>query len=139
MDLHIGVTTSSGIIVEFDQCGLRRHSNPLWEQCLLLGQVPISWREHWDLTLLRVCKQNCWNQQSYDEKLFNCYTFVLTFLKELEYDQMSIAAKCRNIFCEEFIVPRTTIAGKYISLYRKLKKDICFFENMQGAQSHLAV
>lgn len=27
MDLHIGVTTSTGCIVEFDRCGLRWHSN----------------------------------------------------------------------------------------------------------------
>lgn len=27
MDLHIGLTTSTGGIVEFDRCGLRRHSS----------------------------------------------------------------------------------------------------------------
>lgn len=27
----------------------------------------------------------------------------------------------RTLFCEKYIVPRTTAAGKYISLYRKIR------------------
>lgn len=121
MDLHIGVTTSSGIIVEFDKCGLRRHRSSQWGQCLLLDQAPTPWTEHWDSTLLKVCKQDKWTPQSYNENIFNCYTFVLSFLKSLEYGSVSKAASSRTVFCEQFIVPRTTAAGKYISLYRKLK------------------
>ncbi|KAJ3633882.1 hypothetical protein MTP99_010801 [Tenebrio molitor] len=53
MDLHIGVTTSTGTIVEFDKNGLRRHRSEQWGQCLLLDQAPGSWTEHWDNTLLQ--------------------------------------------------------------------------------------
>lgn len=39
MDLHIGVTTSTGTMVEFDKHGLRKHRSIHWNQCLLLDQV----------------------------------------------------------------------------------------------------
>lgn len=29
----------------------------------------------------------------------------------------------RTLFCEKYIVPRTTAAGKYISLYRKIRDN----------------
>lgn len=125
MDLHIGVTTSTGTIVEFDKNGLRKHRGG-WGQCLLLDQVPTPWTEHWDDTLYQVCKQKCWSPRNYDEEAHNCYTFVLTFLKSLNYGSLSKAAANKNMFCEKFIVPRTTSAGKYISLYRKLK-DVGFY------------
>ncbi|XP_050308903.1 MKRN2 opposite strand protein [Anthonomus grandis grandis] len=122
MDLHIGVTTSTGTIVEFDKHGLRKHRSNHWNQCLLLDQVPHPWREHWDTTLWQVCKQKCWSSKNYSEDNHNCYSFVLTFLVTLGYGQLSEAARNRTVFCEKFIVPRTTAAGKYISLYRKLKE-----------------
>ncbi|XP_022918892.1 MKRN2 opposite strand protein isoform X2 [Onthophagus taurus] len=121
MDLHIGVTTSSGTIVEFDKNGLRRHRSTHWGQCLLLGQASTPWMEHWDNTLLQICKQKCWLARNYSEDRHNCYSFVLTFLQSLDYGNLSKAASSRTTFCEKFIVPRTTSAGKYISLYRKLK------------------
>lgn len=62
----------------------------------------------------------------YNETSFNCYTFVLTFLQKLEHDTLSKAARSSTYFCEKFIVPRTTAAGKYISLYRKLRAVDCY-------------
>lgn len=84
--------------------------------------MPTSWREHWDTTLWQVCKQKCWSAKTYSEDNHNCYSFVLTFLVTLGYGNLSEAARNRTLFCEKFIVPRTTAAGKYISLYRKLKE-----------------
>ncbi|KAF5297769.1 hypothetical protein FQR65_LT09943 [Abscondita terminalis] len=121
MDLHIGVTTSTGTIVEFDRHGLLRHMNDQWNQCLLVDQAAMPWREHWDKTLLQVCKQKCWLSKNYNEERNNCYSFVLTFLQTLNYGNLSAAASSKTFFCETYIVPRTTSAGKYISLYRKLK------------------
>lgn len=122
MDLHIGVTTSTGTIVEFDKNGLRKHRSNNWNQCLLLDQVSSPWREHWDTTLWQVCKQKCWSSKTYSEDNHNCYSFVLTFLVTLAYGNLSEAARNRTLFCEKFIIPRTSAAGKYISLYRKLKE-----------------
>lgn len=52
-DLHIGITTSTGIIIEFDRKGLQKKGLH-WDQCLLIGQLPTSWSDHWDDTLLKV-------------------------------------------------------------------------------------
>lgn len=109
--------------MEFDKNGLRRHKSGQWGQCLLLDQASSPWTEHWDNTLLQVCKQKYWSAKSYNEEKHNCYSFVLTFLKMLNYGNLSKAASSRTTFCEKFIVPRTTSAGKYISLYRKLKDN----------------
>lgn len=57
-DLHIGVTTSTGIIVEFDRCGLKKNLDKgcktLWAQSLLVESVPDAWLDHWDDTLTKV-------------------------------------------------------------------------------------
>lgn len=58
-DLHIGVTTSTGVIVEFDRCGLRKSLDKgcktLWAQSLLVESVPEAWIDHWDDVLTEVC------------------------------------------------------------------------------------
>lgn len=71
----------------------------------------------------------------YNEETFNCYTFVLTFLRNLRYGNLSKAAACRTTFCENFIVPRTTAAGKYISLYRKLSDMGCYIQRHGGVDA----
>lgn len=54
-DLHIGVTTSEGTIVEFDSRGLKRHtSKTSWEQSLVLESVPEAWWDYWDEVLEKV-------------------------------------------------------------------------------------
>ncbi|XP_037960486.1 uncharacterized protein LOC119689676 [Teleopsis dalmanni] len=124
-DLHIAVTTSTGCIVEFDQHGLQRKradNMPIWWQCLLVGNVPEPWYDYWDQVLLQICKQpERWSVAKYHEDTHNCYTFVLAFLQALSYEKLSEAATSKTKFCEKYIVPRTTTAGKYISLYRKLR------------------
>lgn len=57
-DLHIGVTTSTGVIVEFDRCGLRKNLDKgcktLWAQSMLVETVPEAWMDHWDDVLEEV-------------------------------------------------------------------------------------
>lgn len=138
MDLHIGLTSSDGTIVEFDQRGLSttkaRHIDPGsvgWSQSLLVDTVPASMYSHWDDVLHELCTSEAtsWNAKSYEAQSYNCYTFVLTFLQKLGYGQLSRAATNRTDFCEQFIVPRTTQAGKYISLYRKLRNVAFYVHN----------
>lgn len=128
MDLHIGVTDSEGSVVEFDKGGLQQHRTGMWCQCLVVHGAAGPWREHWDATLKAMIDQKCWLPQRYNEETFNCYTFVLTFLRNLRHGNLSKAATCRTTFCENFIVPRTTAAGKYISLYRKLSDLGCYIQ-----------
>lgn len=57
-DLHIAVTTSQGVIVEFDRHGLRRHtpkdSKSSWEQSLVVESLPEAWWEYFDDVLVKV-------------------------------------------------------------------------------------
>nr|XP_018902596.1 PREDICTED: MKRN2 opposite strand protein [Bemisia tabaci]XP_018902597.1 PREDICTED: MKRN2 opposite strand protein [Bemisia tabaci] len=121
-DLHIGVTTSKGIVIEFDNGGLRKDRTESWSQCLLVNQLEDdAWKSHWDDTLEEMAQQNCWTPEKYNEDTFNCYTFVLFFVRCLHYSNMSSAAASREKFCSTFVTPRTIIACKYIALYRQLK------------------
>lgn len=130
MNLHIGLTTSNGTIIEFDQSGLHKtlsnqNDTSHWSQSLVVETVPEPWYEHWDEVLneMERAKQTKWTATAYHEDSFNCYTFVLDFLQNLNYGTLSAAAQNQNrtTFCERYIVPRTTAAGKYISLYRKIR------------------
>ncbi|KAG5670220.1 hypothetical protein PVAND_000498 [Polypedilum vanderplanki] len=126
-DLHIALTTSQGIIVEFDRHGLKRHltrdGKSLWEQSLVVESVSEAWWHHWDEILAKMCKQGNWTEAAYKKDTHNCYTFVLTFLQALGYGELSRTARNKTLFCEKFICPRTVVAGKYISLYRKIRDN----------------
>uniref|UniRef100_A0A1B6CPZ1 MKRN2 opposite strand protein n=1 Tax=Clastoptera arizonana TaxID=38151 RepID=A0A1B6CPZ1_9HEMI len=135
LDLHIGVTTGSGDVFEYDQTGLHRNRRTQWNQCLIITQVKSEpWSEKWDDVLTTVASQNCWSSQRYHQETFNCYTFVLAFLRCLHDDELSEAAKSKVKFCEIFISPRTIQACTYISLYRRLK-DSGYYVN----RSHFSV
>ncbi|EDV99322.1 MKRN2 opposite strand protein [Drosophila grimshawi] len=143
-DLHIAVTTSAGDIVEFDRDGLQRHrrdDNPRdWWQSLLVGDVPEPWHDYWDEVLQQICAQSTrWSIACYEETSHNCYTFVLAFLQALGYAQLSEAARTKTSFCEKYIVPRTTTAGKYISLYRRLRLAGIHVHRQQSKQRPLKV
>ncbi|PSN38459.1 hypothetical protein C0J52_15613 [Blattella germanica] len=100
----------------------------MWGQCLVVEGAAGPWSDHWDTTLKAIADQDCWSPLRYNEESFNCYTFVLTFLRNLRYGNLSKAATSRTAFCENFIIPRTTAAGKYISLYRKLSDLGCYVQ-----------
>ncbi|KAH8391091.1 hypothetical protein KR215_006558, partial [Drosophila sulfurigaster] len=139
-DLHIAVTTSAGDIVEFDRYGLRRHrrdDNPRdWRQSLLVGDLPEPWHDYWDEILEQICGQSSrWSIECYEETSHNCYAFVLAFLQALGHAQLSDAARTKTSFCEKYIVPRTTTAGKYISLYRRLRHAGIHVHRQQPKQS----
>ncbi|KAH8377835.1 hypothetical protein KR093_007314, partial [Drosophila rubida] len=139
-DLHIAVTTSAGDIVEFDRYGLRRHrrdDNPRdWRQSLLVGDLPEPWHDYWDEILDQICGQSSrWSIDCYEETSHNCYAFVLAFLQALGHAQLSDAARTKTSFCEKYIVPRTTTAGKYISLYRRLRHAGIHVHRQQPKQS----
>lgn len=164
------MTDSKGIVVEFDRDGLQRADAHLWKQCLVLDGAAGPWSDHWDSTLFHVARQDCWTSERfvlqstrspfcspvfmpnslyffprYNEAEFNCYTFVLSFLRSLRYGRLSEAADNRTEFCEKFIIPRTTAAGKYISLFRKLRQsqNQCYVHKMVqsslGTNSSVAI
>lgn len=133
MDLHIGVTTSRGSVIEFDKRGLSVSSAAIeWNQSLIVDTVPEPWYDHWDSVLdaMNTTDAGQWTADHYQEDEFNCYTFVLEFLTRLGYGTLSTMAQHRNRFCEHYIIPRTTAAGKYISLYRKIRDHGYYIHTM---------
>uniref|UniRef100_A0A6P4E2S1 MKRN2 opposite strand protein-like n=1 Tax=Drosophila rhopaloa TaxID=1041015 RepID=A0A6P4E2S1_DRORH len=68
---------------------------------------------------------------SYAEESHNCYAFVLAFLQALGHAHLSEAARSKTAFCEQCIVPRTRTAGKYISLYRKIRRSGIYVHRQQ--------
>lgn len=69
----------------------------------------------------------------YNEETFNCYTFVLAFLRCLKYPPLTDAVKSKTMFCEHFVLPKTEIAWKYIKLYRRLKDSGYFVSKINKA------
>uniref|UniRef100_A0A8D8LX46 MKRN2 opposite strand protein n=3 Tax=Cacopsylla melanoneura TaxID=428564 RepID=A0A8D8LX46_9HEMI len=128
-DLHIGVTTSHGKVIEFDQHGIHTSRAQDWQQCILIKQMTDeSWVDYWDQTLDQVSKQESWTPEKYNEETFNCYTFVLVFARCLHYSDMSAHAISREQFCSHYVTPKTVTACKYICLYRKIQ-DGGFYVN----------
>lgn len=144
MNLHIAITTSTGTIVEFDHSGwmetrctdnsARESAAAIWGQSLVVDSVPAAWHDHWDTVLrdMKTTAEHEWTAKLYHADRYNCYTFVLQFLQRLRYGALSAAAQNRSTFCEQYIIPRTTAAGKYISLYRKIR-DHGFYVNASNA------
>lgn len=132
MDLHIGITDSRGNVYEFDRKGMSVTScgsNDLWNQCLV---IPITtentvlqnyWLTHWDYTLSITASMDIWTREAYHEQKINCYSFVLTFLKMLNVKQLKPSLSSKEQFCTDFILPRTRLAAKYISLYRQVIRE----------------
>ncbi|XP_050362310.1 MKRN2 opposite strand protein [Nymphalis io] len=139
-DLHIGVTNSQGYVVEFSIEGIRAvdpvtkkwsecETSVDWDQCLLLEQFDELWNEIWDSVLLKVSLRSLWEAERYNEERHNCFTFVLAFLRALDCGELSDRARDPKLFCKRYVVPRTSAAGKYISLYRQLKRQSYFIQN----------
>ncbi|XP_076350046.1 MKRN2 opposite strand protein-like [Tachypleus tridentatus] len=125
-DLHIGVTSSEGVVYEFDKEGLLTGNNEDWVECLavpVVAKCDNTWKEFWDYTLQVVSTQEKWDCSRYDEENHNCYTFVLTFLRTLQVKELKPSLQNKMRFCMDFIIPRTRGAAKYIALFRILQKD----------------
>lgn len=118
---------------EFERSGVRvtplEESNEEWSQCLV---IPItsertirqgSWIQHWDYTLSITASMDIWCHDAYQEKDLNCYSFVLTFLKMLHVTELKPSLCSKTQFCTDFILPRTKLAAKYISLYRQVIRE----------------
>lgn len=81
------------------------------------------------LTHFQVSLSPLWEAERYNEERHNCFTFVLAFLRALDCGELSEKAHDPKLFCKQYVVPRTSAAGKYISLYRQLKRQNYFIQN----------
>ncbi|UXI22948.1 longevity assurance factor [Sarcoptes scabiei] len=137
-DLHICLITSTGQIVEFDKNGCQISSdNDRWRSSLIINMidfVPKKLFNHWDTCLQRFIEPNehdldgdqrkkRWCSSDYDPIENNCFDFVLEFLRSLNLKSFGTVLDSKLKFCETFIVPRTKLLARYISLFRKIHSD----------------
>ncbi|XP_049282865.1 MKRN2 opposite strand protein isoform X3 [Anopheles funestus] len=134
-NLHIGLTSSNGTIVEFDVNGLTKippKSNKLltddWDQCLVIASVPESWHDRWDEVLEKISCDPSWSREMYQENTHNCYAFVLSFLSGLEYGEFYHFCHDKLSFSKQIIAAKTQSAAKYITIHRKLQTRHYFIE-----------
>lgn len=131
-NLHIGITNSKGFVVEYDVHGIHRDRTLDWNRCVAInlnncGLDPDvvsdpDWPEYWDMCLesTLVSSPN-WTVESYDAHEHNCFAFVLAFLRSLKQNPLSKHANNKLEFCSKYVLPKTSLAGKYICLFRKIK------------------
>lgn len=133
-NLHIGVTDSQGEVVEFDQSGVHKDRTEDWNHCLVVNLAEVEplvtdmvndpdWGEYWDMCLEQTLMGGAWNREDYNEEQKNCFTFVLSFLTQLNQHPFTGWASSKIDFCQKLILPKTVLAGKYIMLYRKLQEN----------------
>ena len=60
---------------------------------------------------------------SYSEGSHNCYDFVLEFLLSVDLDREYPSIRQRTQFIQDLIIPKTSQAAKYISIFRKVAQD----------------
>lgn len=59
----------------------------------------------------------------YSEASHNCYSFVLCFLQALGPPGLDVKGLTKPSLCAQLLLPHTTPAARYISLYRRLRVD----------------
>ncbi|KAI8486623.1 protein of unknown function (DUF4796) [Branchiostoma belcheri] len=123
-DLHVGVTSSNGVVFNFDETGVHKDTAG-WEESItvrLLQEKDFDIRECWDKCLNDYSLY--WRPESYDENANNCFDFVLGFLRHVGYEYVNTEVlRSRQDFCKTLVIPEGVKAGKYIDLYRRLERE----------------
>ena len=129
--LHVGLTDSACRVFEYDADGLHAASRTkAWTQCLSvdLGLLDrdVHFVEFWD-DLLHASRPDVWSPEAYHPSDYNCLTYVLSVVSRLRHHPHADCSRLVNVarnkvdFCEKYVLAKTKIAAKYISLYRKLR------------------
>ncbi|XP_014234264.1 MKRN2 opposite strand protein [Trichogramma pretiosum] len=126
-DLHIGITNSQGLVVEYDMCGLIVNDIIRWKNCVSIHMIPESWESHWDELLKKMCSDCQWSPNRYNEDTFNCFNFVISFLKNLKFQHTQYMNK--EELCQEFVLPKLEMILKYTLLYKNLKNANVYIQN----------
>lgn len=122
--MHIGIVDSKGCIISFNQGGLQRDSFCVWSQSLLvLNSESFSTSfEKWDEYFVETSTlEDVWSKNKYDENVWNCFDFVLNFLKRLPITDSLIdidVFESKSRFVEIFVKPKLIRTTKFIEAYR---------------------
>ncbi|NXG97991.1 MKROS protein, partial [Loxia leucoptera] len=120
-DLHVGITSSQGVVYNYDQEGVHRDGSG-WEQCISIPLVqPDMWEllQQWDNLLEEFSLEETWLPHRYEEQQHNCYTFALAFINRVRQGRGG-AALSKAEFTERFLLARSREAARYLRLQQQL-------------------
>ncbi|XP_011732702.2 MKRN2 opposite strand protein isoform X2 [Macaca nemestrina] len=95
-----------------------------WEQSIsipLLQPHMYGMMEQWDKYLEDFSTSGTWLPHRYEEDHHNCYTYTLTFINCVLMAEGRQQLE-KSEFTEKYIVPRTRLASKFITLYRAIRE-----------------
>ncbi|CAL1534816.1 unnamed protein product [Lymnaea stagnalis] len=124
-NLHIGITDERGYVYDFDEKGLNQLS--VWPECLPVITADMYDAEAWDQALQSVCGHSAsWHESRYHEDQWNCFDFVLQFLRQMRHPEVSGAVTMSKAeFCDHYLTKKAKRAEQYIHLYRQALQDGC--------------
>ncbi|XP_038596099.1 MKRN2 opposite strand protein [Tachyglossus aculeatus] len=121
-DLHVGITSTNGIVYNYNEKGVRRDGAG-WEQSV---SVPLVQPDlygllgRWDDYLEEFSATDDWLADRYSGDQHNCYSYALKFINWM----LTLEGRrqlTRDEFIEQFVVPRTRKASKFITLYQAIE------------------
>ncbi|XP_074660382.1 MKRN2 opposite strand protein-like [Tubulanus polymorphus] len=126
-NLHIGITSSTGEVYDYDENGLNIGSD-VWKRtdCLSIAMPPHSAEETtvtWDDSLRHYSQYPDWHQNRYHSDDHNCYDFVIGFFRYIRLASRDSRYASKISFTENVLLPETTKVAAYISLYRKIQQE----------------
>ncbi|VTJ63724.1 Hypothetical predicted protein [Marmota monax] len=113
----------SGVVYNYNQRGVRRDQAG-WEQSLSVPLVQpnmFGLRDQWNRYLEDFSAMGAWLPHRYDEDHHNCYSYTLSFINCILTTEGKEQLD-KNEFTEKYVIPRTRLASKYITLYRAIEK-----------------
>ncbi|NXD27975.1 MKROS protein, partial [Spelaeornis formosus] len=120
-DLHVGITSSKGVVYNYDQEGVHRAASG-WEECISIPLVqPDMWEllQQWDELLEEFSLEEAWLPHRYHEQQHNCFTFALAFVNRLR-QRRGKQPLSKGHFTERFLLPHTRQASRYLTLHQQL-------------------
>ena len=130
-NLHVALTDSGGIVTEYDQTGIHRDRTEQWNRCIVVNfqrhesadldvLCDPDWGDYWDWCIATTVRTNVWTTETYDEEDHNCFSFVLACIRALKQDPFSAKARDKVTFCQEYMLQKTSLASKFITMHRKI-------------------
>lgn len=123
-NLHIGIRNSYGEVYSFDERGVRVDTG--WEQCIVVEmkfEISTSNSGKYDTILERSCSSPMWDKNTYHAVDYNCYDYVLIMLAKMTHNGSLLPGLNKQKFCDHYLLPKTTKAAKYISMYRHIVRQ----------------
>nr|XP_012327685.1 MKRN2 opposite strand protein [Aotus nancymaae] len=122
-NLHVGITNTNGVVYNYSAHGVQRDGAG-WEQSIsipLLQPNMYGMMEQWDKYLEDFSTSGAWLPHRYEEDHYNCYTYTLMFINCVLMAEGREQLD-KSEFTEKYVVPRTRLASKYITLYRAIQE-----------------